>query len=123
VRVGRGGFSTKTRYGVHKVTNTHRARESLTNDRFKPKPNKAKFKSKPNKSQTCYNLRGKSFNTGLEASIDDFLAVLGLLVNSDLELHGFPRLPTRPMAKRLSHYDPASKTMPFVGQKIERYVL
>jgi hypothetical protein len=117
---GRGEFSTKTRSGVHKVTNTYTARESLTNHRFKPKPNKARFKPKPNKSQTDYRMRGESFNIGLEASVDNLLAVPGLLVNPYLELHD---VSTGPATRRLSHYDLASKTMLFGRQKNERNVL
>jgi hypothetical protein len=63
---------------------------------------------------------GESFNTGLEASVDDLPAVPDLLVNLDLELHD---VPTRPATRRLSHYDPASKTTPFGRQKNERNVL
>jgi hypothetical protein len=81
------GFSIKTISGVHKVTNTYTTRESLTNHKFKPKPNKARFKPKPNKSQTGYRMKGESFNTGLEVSVNDLLADPGLLVNPDLELH------------------------------------
>jgi len=85
-----------------RVFNKHRARESLTNHRFKPKPNKAKFKQrpnkarfkpKPNKSQTGYRIRGESFNTGLEARVDDLPTVSSLLVNPDLELHDVPNSP------------------------------
>jgi hypothetical protein len=108
---GRGEFSTKTRSGVHKVTNTYTARESLTNHRFKPKPNKP---------QTGYMMRGESFNTGLYASVDDLPTIPGLLVNPNMELHD---VPTGPATRRLSHYDPASKTTPFGRQKNERNVL
>jgi len=87
------GFST-TRFGVHKVTNTYTARESLTNHIFK---------SKPNKSQTGYRIRKESFNIDLEASVDDLPAVPGLLVNPDLEFHD---VSTGPATKRLSHHLP-----------------
>jgi hypothetical protein len=100
-------FSTKIRSGVHKVTNTYTVRESLTNHRFKPKSNKARFKPKPNKSQTGYRLREESFN-------------IGLLINLDMELHD---VPTGPATRRLSHYDPASKTTLFGRQKNVRNVL
>jgi hypothetical protein len=107
--VGICGFSTKTRSRVHKVTNTYR-RESLTNHKFKPKPNKARFKPKPNKSQTSYRMRGESFNTGLEASVGDLPTIPNLLVNLDLELHDVP-------------IGPATKTTPFGRQKNEGNIL
>jgi hypothetical protein len=36
-------------------------------------------------------MRGESFNTGLEASVDDLPVVPDLLVNLDLELHASPQ--------------------------------
>lgn len=103
-----------------RVFNKIQISNQITDSNFKPKPNKARFKSKPNKAQTGYKMRGESFNTGLEVSVDDLPAVPNLLINLDLELHG---VPTGLAIRRLSHYDPASKTTPFGRQKNERNVL
>jgi hypothetical protein len=59
-------------------------------------------------------MRGESYNIGLEASIYDLPTVPGLLINPDLELHD---VPTGPATRRLSDYDPTSKTTPFGGHK------
>jgi len=110
VRVVRGYASFQQNPDLGFIKSQITDSNQITNSNFKPKPNKARFKQKPNKAQTGYKMRGESFNTDLEASVDDLHAIPNLLINLDLEVHGVPIGPT---TRRLSHYDPTSKTTPF----------